>query len=191
MNIKLSQWAKQNNLTYITAYNLFKANRLPVKAIQLASGTILVEHNSQQQKVVLYARVSSHDQKYDLDRQLERLRYYCYSNNIQISNEYKEIGSGLNQNRKKLNEILKDNSITTIIVEHKERLTRFGFELLQSSLQAQQRKIIVIEDKDVNDDVVQDMIDILTSFCARIYGKRSAKNKVKLAMEQLNKDENN
>lgn len=136
------------------------------------------------------ARVSSHDQKHDLDRQLQRLREYCYSNNIQINNEYKEIGSGLNQNRKKLNEILKDSSISIIIVEHKERLTRFGFEMLESSLQAQQRKIIVVENKDVNDDIVQDMIDILTSFCARIYGKRSAKNKVKLVMGQLNKDEN-
>lgn len=190
MNIKLSTWAKENSISYLTAYRLFKSNKLPVKSIRLDTGTILVEKPSIEEKVVLYARVSSHDQKEDLDRQLERLRQYAYSNNISINNEYKEIGSGLNPNRKKLNELLCNKSITTIIVEHRERLTRFGFEMLEASFKANGRKIIVIENKDLDNDIVQDMVDILTCYCARIYGKRSAKNKAKKIMEQLNNENN-
>lgn len=182
--MKLSEWARKNGLTYVTAYNLFRANKLPIKATQLKTGTILVE-NERDEKNVIYARVSSHDQKQDLERQLNRLRQYAYANNIALHNEYSEIGSGVNSNRKKLNSILRDNSVTTIIVEHRDRLTRFGFEMLEASLIASGRKIIVVEDKDVNDDLVQDIIDILTSFCAKIYGRRSAEKRVKRAIREL------
>lgn len=81
--------------------------------------------------------------------------------------------------------LLSDPEVTTIIVEHRDRLARFGFEYIETALMAQGRKIIVMEPGEVKDDLVQDMIEVLTSFCARLYGKRSARNRVKKAMEVI------
>lgn len=81
--------------------------------------------------------------------------------------------------------LLSDPEVTTIIVEHRDRLARFGFEYIEAALMAQGRKIIVMEPGEVKDDLVQDMIEVLTSFCARLYGKRSARNRVKKAMEVI------
>jgi len=96
-----------------------------------------------------------------------------------------EIGSGLNGCRRKLMRLLSDPEVTTIIVEHRDRLARFGFEYIEAALMAQGRKIIVMEPGEVKDDLVQDMIELLTSFCARLYGRRSARNRVKKAMEAI------
>jgi predicted site-specific integrase-resolvase len=73
--------------------------------------------------------------------------------------------------------LLSDPEVTTIIVEHRNRLARFGFEYIEAALMAQGRKIIVMEPGKVKDDLVQDMIEVLTSFCARLYGKRSARKR--------------
>lgn len=185
--MKLSQWAKNNGLCYRTAYNLFKSNKLPVQAYQLETGTIIVkdtvDSSQKPSDVVIYARVSSHDQKEDLNRQIERLKNYCAYNGMKVSGIYSEIASGLNQNRKKLNYILNTNTIKTIVVENNDRLTRFGFNLIQSTLNAQDRNIIVINDTENKEDLVQDFIDVITSMCAKIYGKRSAKNKAMRAIE--------
>jgi len=81
--------------------------------------------------------------------------------------------------------LLSDPEVTTIIVEHRDRLARFGFEYIEAALMAQGRKIIVMEPGEVKDDLVQDMIELLTSFCARLYGRRSARNRVKKAMEAI------
>lgn len=94
-----------------------------------------------------------------------------------------EIGSALNGHRPKLKRILSDSTIKTIIVEHNDRLVRFGFEFLESALAAQGRKLIVLDKGEIRDDLVQDMIEVLTSFCTRLYGRRSAKNKTKRALE--------
>lgn len=72
-----------------------------------------------------------------------------------------------------------------IIIEHRERLTRFGYEIVENALKAQGRTITVIEDKEVDDDLVRDMTEILTSFCAKLYGKRGARNKAKHAIEDM------
>jgi predicted site-specific integrase-resolvase len=68
------------------------------------------------------------------------------------------------------------------VVAHRDRLMRFGFEYVESSLAAQGRRIVVMEQAEMKDDLVQDMIEVLTSFCARLYGRRSAKNKAKKAL---------
>lgn len=142
--MKLSDWAKREGLCYRTAYNLYKTGKLPVDSYQLDSGTIIVKESSLvKSKTVIYSRVSSRDQKDDLIRQEQRLKDYCSKNGITISGEYSEIASGLNQNRIKLNKILKDSSITTIVVEHRDRLTRFGFNLIESSLNATNRNIML------------------------------------------------
>lgn len=191
--MKLSQWAKENGVSYTTAHNWFKNNQLPVESKQFPSGTIMVypdkELNNTMKNVVLYARVSSHDQKEDAKRQLERLKNYASSKGYTISNEIIEIASGMNSNRPKLKKILSDTSISSIIVEHKDRLTRFGFELIESTMSASNRSIEVINQTEQDMDLVQDFVDVVTSMCARIYGKRSGKNKAKRALDSL-KDEN-
>jgi len=94
----------------------------------------------------------------------------------------------LNGHRPKLMRLLNNSSIKIIAVEHKDRLMRFGYEYVEAALQSQGRCIMVIDNKELKDDLAEDMIAILTSFCARLYGRRSAKNKAKKALEALNND---
>jgi putative resolvase len=88
----------------------------------------------------------------------------------------------IEQNLKKL---LSNPNVKIIIVEHSDRLMRFGIEFLESALASQNRKLIVVDQTELKDDLVQDMIEVLTSFCARLYGKRSAKNRAKRAIESI------
>jgi predicted site-specific integrase-resolvase len=113
------------------------------------------------------------------------LREYAAAQGYQVLKEVSEIGSGVNGRRKKLLRLLQNPQVHTILVEHKDRLARFGFELLHTSLAATGREIQVLNKGECNDDLVQDMIDVLTSFCGRLYGKRSARNRAKKALETL------
>ncbi|MFZ4773730.1 MAG: IS607 family transposase [Terrimicrobiaceae bacterium] len=188
MKIKLSVWAKKNGLGYRTAFRLFKSGKFPAKTQQLPTGTILVEEVEEaiaDSKLVIYARVSSHDQKDDLQRQLTRLRDFCSSNGWKISSEIAEVASGMNDSRKGLLSVLRDKTIQVIVVEHRDRLTRFGFNALSAVLGAENRKVVIINEKEFKEDIVQDLIDIMTSMCAKIYGKRGAKNKAKKALEAI------
>ena len=185
--IKLSDWARQHGIDYKTAYRLYRSGRFPRPTEQLPTGTILVyeEEPTIDKKVVLYARVSSRDQKSDLERQIERLRQYAISKGYTIKNEIMEIGSGLNGHRKKLMRLLEDPTAKIIIVEHKDRLARFGADYIISALKSANRQVIIINETECKNDLVQDMIDILTSMCARLYGRRSARNRAKRAMEAI------
>jgi len=187
--MKLSQWARKNGLTYKTAWTLFNNGNLPVKAVRLNTGTILIQEDDATSvgKTVLYSRVSSHGQKADAERQLSRLRDFCSAKGIVVSAELTEIGSGLNGNRKKLLTILNDNTVTTIVVEHRDRLVRFGFDFIQASLAAHKRNIMVVNNTECPDDIVRDMTEVLTSMCARLYGKRGAKNRAKKAIDLVSK----
>ena len=165
---------------------------MPLPAEQLATGTIIVKepeasYEARSSSVVLYARVSSSDQKQDLDRQLSRLVEVVTSKGLQVVKVIKEIGSGLDGKRTKLLTILRDPNVKTIVVEHKDRLARFGFEYLEALLSASGRRIIVVDETEMKDDLVQDMIDVLASFCARLYGRRSAKNRAKKALKEIEK----
>lgn len=115
---------------------------------------------------------------------------YANSQKLVVAKTIVEIGSALNGHRSKLKKLLFDSSVKIIIVEHEDRLMRFGFEYIVSALAAQKRKIIVVDQGEVKDDLVQDMIEVLTSFCARLYGKRSAKNRAKKAVECIHSENN-
>lgn len=187
--MKLSHWAKDKGITYKTAYRMFKTGKLPVHSEQLPTGTILVyPEQPQQQRVVIYARVSSSDQKDDLKRQVQRLCDYASTQGFHIVKEVSEIGSGLNGHRQKIHGLLQDASLSIILVEHRDRLARFGVPLLESALASTGRKIVVMNDTEYQDDMMQDFIDLVTSFCARIYGKRAAKHKAKQAIEAIQDD---
>jgi len=133
--------------------------------------------------VALYARVSSADQKSDLDRQLARLSEFAASQQLRVIEVVKEVGSGLNGHRRAMLKILKNPGVHTIVVEHRDRLMRFGIEYVEAALTAQGRKLLVIEPDEMKDDIVRDLHEVIVSLCARLYGKRSAKNRAKRAIE--------
>lgn len=182
--LKLADWARKNGLDYKTAYRLFRSGKFPRQVEQLPTGTILVhELPAATNSAVLYARVSSGDQVADLDRQMRRLRDYAAVQGLRVVQEVQEIGSGLNGHRKKLMKVLENPSTSVIVVEHRDRLARFGSEYIESAMAASNRKVVIVNDTEMKDDLVQDMIDVLTSFCARLDGKRAARNRAKRALE--------
>ncbi len=187
--MKLSEWARKQGISYKTAWRWVREGKMPVPFTRTPSGTILVEESaSQAGAVALYARVSSADQKADLDRQIARLVAYANEQGWAVTRTVAEIGPGLNGHRPKLLRLLADPKVNTIVVEHRDRLLRFGFEYVEAALAAQGRRIVVIEPGEVKDDLVQDMIEVLTSFCARLYGRRSARNKAKKALEVIERE---
>ncbi|MFY0665536.1 MAG: IS607 family transposase [Natronospirillum sp.] len=181
--MKLSNWAKKQGISYRAAWNQYRNGTLPVPARQLPTGTIIVDDERPMTKAVIYARVSSHDQKQDLDGQVARCLAFANSQNLTIANAIAEVGSGMNGKRKKLMRLLADPDLTHIVVEHRDRLMRFGSEFVEASLSGRGVQVMVADESELDDDLVQDMISVLTSFCARLYGRRSAKNRAKKAME--------
>jgi len=182
--MKLSEWARKQGISYRSAWRWFKEGKLPVPAEQTPTGTILIKDAATElNQVAIYARVSSFDQKSDLDRQISRLLQFANSQKWAVAKTITEIGSALNGRRPKLKRLLLDPAIKTIIIEHNDRLMRFGFEYLEAALASQGRRLVVVDRGEVKDDLVQDMIEVLTSFCARLYGRRSAKNRAKRALE--------
>lgn len=182
--MKLVEWARQAGVRYETAWRWFKAGILPVPAVRLPTGTILVlPPTPPSPAVALYARVSSHDQKGDLERQKARLVTFATEKGHKVGKVVEEVGSGLNGHRSKLLSVLQDPNIGGIVVEHRDRLARFGAEYIEAAMSASGRRLIVVEQGEVDDDLVRDMTEVLTSFCARLYGRRSARNRAKRAME--------
>lgn len=157
---------------------------MPVPARRLEPGTIWIDVAEAQQagRVVIYARVSSHDQRADLDRQVARLTEWATSNGHEVGEVVTEVGSGLNGKRPKIRRLLSDPSATVVVVEHRDRLARFGVEHLEAALSAQGRRIVVTDMGETEDDLVRDMIEVLTSMCARLYGRRGARNRAMRAV---------
>lgn len=187
--MKLSEWARKQGVSYVSAHKWFKAGKLPVKATQLASGTILIAdevHQVEQvEKVCIYGRVSSSVKKDDLERQVERCLAFAAARGYSVDTVYKEIASGMNDKRIKLIKML-DSRPTKIIVEHKDRLTRFGFNYLENLLKKLGCEIVVINrDSEDESDLMKDFVAIITSFCCRLYGLRRGRSKTVELKKQL------
>ena len=190
--MKLSEWARKSGVQYKTAWRMYHDGKLPVNATQWATGTIWVDETQPPvapkiQKTAIYARVSSSDQAKDLDRQVARLATYAIQKGLSINEIVTEIGSGMNGNRHKLTKLLSNPEIDTILVEHQDRLARFGFSFIEAALKAANRRIIVTDVNEIENDLVKDMIEVMTSFCARLYGKRGAKNRASRAVAAAEK----
>lgn len=157
---------------------------MPVPARRLESGTIWVDATPADDagRTVVYARVSSHDQRPDLDRQVARLADWATANGHQVGEVVCEVGSGLNGKRPKLQRILSDPSASVVVVEHRDRLARFGVEHLEAALAAHGRRIVVADPGETTGDLVRDMIELLTSMCARLYGRGGARNRAMRAV---------
>ncbi len=113
------------------------------------------------------------------------LRDYAAAKGYTVSKEVVELASGLNDSRPKLAKLLTDTTSSTIIVEHKDRLTRFGFEYIRKLLEVQQRRIEVVFETDTNDELVDDFVAISTSMSARLYGRRNSKRRAHSIQQYL------
>ncbi len=184
--MKLSEWAKQQGLTYKGAWKMFHAGQLPLRAEQLPTGTIIVHPaEAKPQGVALYARVSSADQKADLDRQLARLSQYAAEQRLLVVESVREVGSGLNGHRRSMLKLLSNPQVSAIVVEHRERLMCFGFEYVEAALVAHGRRLIVMEPDEMTDDSVRDLHEVIVSMCARLYGERSARKRAQKALDAM------
>lgn len=192
--MNLTEWARAQGIAPRTAYRWFREGTLPVPAERVGPRTILVNIDANTSLSVaggvgLYARVSSHDQKQDLERQTARLSAWAAKAGHAVVRVESEVASGMNGSRTKACRLLADPAVTTVVVEYKDRLGRMNVELVEAALSASGRRLVVLEDGEVEDDLVRDMVEVLTSFCARLYGRRSAKNRVKKALEAAAADE--
>ena len=170
----------------MTAWRHYHAGTLPPELQPQKIGNIiyvLANPGAPTGRIAGYARVSSAEQKPHLEPQANRIWAYAGINGLFLSEVVSEVASGLNDRRPKLRELLSDPTVHTLIVEHGDRLARFGAGMVEAMLQARGGALIVIDDTEVPDDLVRDMTEILTCFCARLYGKGSAANRARRAME--------
>jgi putative resolvase len=191
--MKLSEYARRQGISYRTALRWFRAGT--IKGYQAPTGTIIVTEgevapSAQPEKVAIYARVSSPTHREHLERQAARLADYCAARGYPVAQVVKEIASGVNDSRPQLLALLKDSSITRIVVEHRDRLTRFGFHYLETLLQAQGRTIEVVNlAENEKEDLITDLVAIVSSFTARLYGQRRAKRTTERIAAELRGEE--
>jgi putative resolvase len=176
-----------------TAYRWFREGTLPVPAVRVNSRSVLVAPDAVTAAagdggIGLYARVSSHDQKADLDRQVARLAAWAAQAGQPVARTEAEVGSGVNGARSKVRRLLADPRVRTVVVEHRDRLGRMNTELVEAALSAHGRRLVVLDPDEVDDDLVRDMTEVLTSFCARLYGRRSARNRAEKALRCAARD---
>ena len=175
-----------------TAYRWFREGTLPVPAVRVNSRSVLVAPDAAaaagEGGLGLYARVSSHEQKADLDRQVARLAAWAAQAGSPVARIEAEVGSGMNGARSKVRRLLADPRVRTVVVEHRDRLGRVNTELVEAALSAHGRRLVVLGPDEAGDDLVRDMTEILTSFCARLYGRRSARNRAEKALRCAARD---
>jgi putative resolvase len=188
----LSRYAKKAGVHYQTAWRWFKSGQL--KGYQMDTGTIIITEDDEPRppdKVAIYTRVCSHEMRENLNRQAERLSDYCAAKGWQVHSVIKAVGSGVNDHRKQLLKLLADPSFTIMVVEHKDRATRFGFNYLATLLSLQGRRIEVVNLADNGtDDLRHELVAMIYSCCTRLYGQRRAKRKTEKSTAELTQDEN-
>jgi putative resolvase len=182
--MNLTEWAKTQGISQRTAYRWYKAGTMPVAVTRINSRSLLIleQGSSVAPGVGIYARVSSHDQKNDLTRQVARLEQWAHDEGLEVVEVCAEVGSGMNGQRPKIRRLLSDPTVGVLVVEHRDRLGRMNTELIEAALHAANRRVVVIDDAEIEDDLVRDMIEVLTSFCARFYGRRGAQNRARAAL---------
>lgn len=192
--MRVREWARREGFNEQTVWQWCRENRMPVPFERMNTGTIIIHDPKYENqpaaptangRTVCYARVSSSDQKDDLQRQADRLKAFAVGMGVEHPEIVTETGSGVNGNRRKLNRLLADPTVGTIIVEHRDRLARMNMGLVENALKAQGRRIIVVDDTELDDDLVRDVTEALTSFCARLYGRRGAEHRAEKALEAM------
>ena len=183
MNLK--EWAARQGVSYATARAWYRTGKLPVPARKVG-GLVLIGDPAAPAaspgRTVVYAGVSSADQRPDLDRQVARVTGWATGQHLPVDRVVTEVGPALNGHRRKFLALLRDQAVSTIVVEHRDRFARFGAEYVEAALAASGRRLLVVDPAELDDDLVRDVTEILTSLCARLYGRRAAANRAARAV---------
>ena len=167
---------------------ILKANRTPTDRRYYTYDQYLqfkgIQTENDIRDTVIYARVSTRNQKDDLQNQVEFLKQFCNAKGIIVNQCVEDFGSGLNYNRKKWNKLLDEvmaNKIKTIVISNKDRFIRFGYDWFEKFCEKFNTKIIIVNNETLspNEELVQDIISILHVFSCRLYGLRKYKNQIK------------
>lgn len=187
----LKEYGKENRIHYRTAWNHFKEGKIP-GAFKNEYGKILIpDENIKPEYTVCYTRVSSSENRKNLDSQAERLCAYCAAKGYKVKEVIKECASGLNDSRPKLEKLLKNSDVTRIVIEHKDRLTRFGFNYIKLFKESQGCQLEIInESANDRDELMQDFVSLVTCFTARLYGLRRSKRKTEKLIRELENENN-
>jgi predicted site-specific integrase-resolvase len=193
ISVNLKEWAALQGIACVTARRQYAAGTLPVPTYRPGRLIMVGEPLAARRdvgEVVVDARVSSSDQRADLDRQVARVARWATGRHLSVSRVVTEVGSALNGRRVKFLALLRDPQVSTIVVEHRDRLGRFGAEYVEAALLAQGRRLLVVDSAGGDsagaaDDLVRDVTEILTSLCARLYGRRAAANRARRAVEAI------
>lgn len=180
----LRKWDKAGKLKSLTTSGGHR--RYLLESLDIFIG-ITNDKSEDRDIVATYSRVSSHEQKQrgDLDRQSQRLSEYCAKKKYNVGYIIKDIGSGLSDTRVgfiKLSNLVMNNKINKIIIEHKDRLTRFQYNFIEMMYKKYNVEIIHIEKNDITqeEDLVNDIVSLMASFSGKMYGRRSAKRRKKI-----------
>jgi len=174
----LSRWVREGRIRAVrTAGGVF---RIPESEVRRIAEGLPV---SKEIRAIIYARVSSSDQRSDLERQVEYLTHYCSSKGYRVVDVITDVASGLKTDRKGLARLLNyvvDRQVDVVVVTYRDRLTRFGFEYLEYFFKQYGVRVEVAlgeEPKDSHQELVEDLVEIVTSFAGKLYGMRSHRKK--------------
>ena len=186
--MRLSEYARRLGLSHRAAWEQYHRGEID-GAYQLKSGTIIVPDSffgiseTSRRDTVVYARVSSPANKSNLLSQVDRVSAYCAANGWVVSRVVTDFGSGLNDSRRGLLSLLQDPTVARIVVEHKDRLTRFGFNYIKALWPGD---LVVINNVERDeDDLMQDFVSLVTSFTARLYGRRRCRRRTEALIKEL------
>lgn len=174
----LSRWVREGKIKAIRIVG--GVHRIPESEVRRIAEGLPV---SKEVRAVIYVRVSSHDQRSDLERQIQYLSEYCSSKGYRVVEAISDVASGLKTDRRGLVKLLNyvvNREIEVVVVTYRDRLTRFGFEYLEYFFNQYGVRIEVVfgeEPKDAYQELVEDLIEIVTSFAGKLYGLRSRKKK--------------
>ena len=191
MKYKISKYAKMQDVTSRTIWRWIKDGKLNIERTETNRVLVVIDEKEEikQKKVAIYARVSSSENKENLEKQKQRLLDYSAAKGYTVVNIVTEVGSGLNDSRPKLEKLIIDKNIDIIIVEHKDRFARFGINYVEKLLEMQGRSIEVINlQSNDREDLMQDFISIITSFTAKLYDLRINKRKTEQIIKQLSEE---
>ena len=176
MWITSKEFREKYHITPQHLYQLKKTNKIKTKPY--LGKSYLIEDGEDDRVVVIYARVSTSKQKKDLDNQIDYLRKYCVSNGESPSHVFSDIGSGMNDNRKSMSEMIDmviKGKVKKIVISHKDRLTRFGFGYIETICNKFGTVIEIVnleDEKSFQDELTEDLIAIVHHFSMKFYGKR-------------------
>jgi excisionase family DNA binding protein len=185
----LRKWTKQNKISAYRGEDSVRGQRrYRIGDIKTLMGLKIFEEPKEPLPVAIYCRVSSHDQKQhgDLERQKGRMLEFAVHKKYRVEYILDEVGSGLNDNRKKLHmlmDLAEKHKISKIIVEHKDRLTRFNYEILVRFFNSHGVSVEYVEENlgaTFEAELVKDLLSLITVFSAKLHGKRSKENRDRL-----------